>query len=139
MLALEHEVARDSVEAGSGRGELAHFHAVSAYALQHPGAMHYTKAALDGLLVALGDQLAGRATLDAVRRRAGQGAAGRGRVRRRPGEPTLQWPVRRWPMTVMDVLAGGVPGYSARAAAWARSVVETLSSARASAPASPES
>jgi hypothetical protein len=127
MLALEHEVARDAAEAGGGRGELAHFHAVSAYGLQHPAGMAFTKAALDGLIVALVDQLAGRATLEDVRRRARRGAREAGGVRRRPEDPPPVWPVRRWPVTVTDVLAGGVPGYCARAEAWARSVVEALS------------
>ncbi|MEW4571526.1 DUF5946 family protein [Tautonia sp. JC769] len=49
MLLLEYEVAADPEVTAGGRGEVAHFYAVSSYILQHPEGMNYTVDALDDL------------------------------------------------------------------------------------------
>jgi hypothetical protein len=122
LLLLEAEVP-------GAPGALPHFYAVGCYALQHPDGMGYTAAALTGLRASLADVLAGRATLEAVRRRARRGGAEAGRVTRRAGDEVVRWPVRRWPMTVADVCAAGADGYGERVARWARSILDTLDAA----------
>jgi hypothetical protein len=99
------------------------------YSLQHPDAMGFTAAALAGLRASLADALDGRATLEDLRRRARRGAARAGRVTRRPGDAVVRWPVGSWPLTVVDVCAGGVAGYAERVERWARSVREILDTA----------
>jgi hypothetical protein len=122
LLLLEAEVP-------GAPGALPHFYAVGCYALQHPDGMAYTAAALAGLRASLADGLAGRATPEAIRRRAGRGAEGARRVTRRAGDEVVRWPVREWPMTVADVCAGGTAGYGERVARWARSILDTLDAA----------
>jgi hypothetical protein len=114
-----------------GPGGWPHFHAVATYGLQHPEAMGYTAEVLAGLRASLADALDGRATLEALRRRARRGAARAGRVTRRPGDAVVRWRFGSWPLTVVDVLAGGVEGYAGRVERWARSVRETLDAADA--------
>jgi hypothetical protein len=131
LLLLESEVAADPVEAAGGRGEVAHFYAVSAYVLQHPEGMGYTAGALDGLRRAVADHLAGRVTLAGLRPRVRHAADGPARITRRAGDEVPRWPVAAWPMTVADVVSGGVEGYGERAASWAESVIRTLDAAAA--------
>jgi Family of unknown function (DUF5946) len=119
LLLLESEIP-------GGPGETPHFLAVSSYALQHPEGMNYTAEALAGSRRSVADQLTGRATLEQIRRRVRQAADGPQRVTRRAGDPVVRWRVSRWPMTVADVLAGGVEGYAARVEQWARSIVRIL-------------
>jgi hypothetical protein len=125
LLLLESEIP-------GGPGGWSHFYAVAAYGLQHPEGMGYTAAALAGLRAALADALEGRATLEAIRRRARRGAARAGRVTRRPGDVVPGWRVASWPMSVVDVCAGGVAGYAERVERWARSVRDSLDAADAS-------
>jgi hypothetical protein len=88
--------------------------------------MGLTAEALAGLHAAVADALEGRVTLEMIRRRARRGAALAGHVTRRPGDAVVRWPVERWPLTVVDVCAGGVEGYTERVERWARSVCEAL-------------
>ncbi|QEH34920.1 hypothetical protein OJF2_34650 [Aquisphaera giovannonii] len=129
MLLLEHEVAADPAATAGGRGEVAHFYAVSAYVLQHPEGMNYTSEALRELRGAVADHLAGRVTLAALRPRVRRAAGGQARVTRRAGDVVPRWPVSAWPTTVADVLAGSVEGYCDRVAAWAESIIRTLDAA----------
>lgn len=126
MLLLEYEVAADPTATGSGRGEIAHFHAVSSYVLQHPEGMNYTVQALSDLRREIADYLAGRVTLAALRQRVRRAADGPARITRRAGEVVPRWSVTAWPMTVADVVNGGVEGYFERVAAWAESIIRTL-------------
>jgi hypothetical protein len=131
LLLLEYEVAAWSAATSGGRGEVAHFHAVSSYILQHPDGMNYTAEALAGLRRGLADHLAGRVTLAEQRLRVRRAADGATRITRRAGDEVVRWPVVSWPLTVADVLAGGVEGYCRRVATWAESILRTLDEAGA--------
>ena len=109
-----------------GPGDVAHFFAVASFGVQHPAAMGYTKDTMIGLRAAVADVLDGRRDLSDVRRAARFEAARAGRVTRRAGDAVPAWPIRRSPMLVTDVLAGGVERYGASVEHWARSIVETL-------------
>jgi hypothetical protein len=122
LLLLESQVP-------GGPGGWPHFYAVATYGLQHPQGMGYTAEALAGLRASLADALDGRATLDALRRRARRGAARAGRVTRRAGDTAVRWRVGSWPLTVVDVCAGGIAGYAERVERWARSVRDSLDAA----------
>jgi hypothetical protein len=126
MLLLEFEVAADSGESSGGRGEVAHFYAVSSYILQHPGSMNYTAVALEGLRQSVSDHLAGGTTLVELRRRVRRVANGPRRMTRRTGDLVVCRPVQSWPQTVAGVIAGGTKDYGIRVAAWAESVVSLL-------------
>lgn len=126
LLLLEHEVAADSGVTSVGRGEVAHFYAVSSYVLQHPEGMNYTAEALAGVRRGLADHLTGRVMLTEQRHRVGRAADGATRITRRAGDEIIRWPVDSWPMTVADVLAGVVEGYCGRVATWAESILRTL-------------
>src|SRR3954471_6146382 len=47
-----------------GPGDLAHFHAVGTFNLQHPRSMNFTVEALTGLRAAIRDSLEGRAMIE---------------------------------------------------------------------------
>jgi len=70
LLLLESEIP-------GGPGNTAHFYAVGSYALQHPESMGYTAAALAGLRARLAERVAGRVTMEQVRRRVRRAAEGR--------------------------------------------------------------
>jgi hypothetical protein len=93
--------------------------------------MGYTAEALAGLRQSVADQLAGRVTMEQLRRRVRHAADGARRITRRARDEVPRWPVSAWPMTVADVLAGGVEGYRERVAAWADSIIRTLVAADA--------
>jgi hypothetical protein len=131
LLLLEHDVAADPAAISGGRGEAAHFHAVSSYVLQHPDGMGYTAQALADLRRGLRDHLAGAVTIPEQRQRARQAFNGSARITRREGDEVVRWPIDSWPVTVADVLAGGVAGYVERVADWADSVIRTLDRAGA--------
>jgi hypothetical protein len=121
LLALEWQIP-------GGPGEVAHFHAVACYGLQHPDSMGYTAETLAGLRQALADQLSGRATLDEIRRRTRRQVDGAARVRRREGDAAPAWRRGGWPMTVADILtvAPETAAYGERVREWACSVLEAL-------------
>jgi hypothetical protein len=131
LLLLEYEVADDPKATSGGRGEVAHFYAVSSYVLQHPEVMNYTAEALASLRRLVADHLAGRITLAEQRRRVHRAPAAAARVTRRAGDEVVRWPAVSWPITVADVLAGGVEGYCGRVAEWAESILRTLDGAGA--------
>jgi hypothetical protein len=124
LLVLESEIP-------GGPGETAHFYAVGSYVLQHPEGMGYTAQAIAMLRGQMAARLAGRATMEQVRGRVRQATDGPARVIRRPGDAATRWPVLAWPMTVADVLVGGVEGYQGRVAAWAESLIAALDAADA--------
>jgi hypothetical protein len=126
MLLLEYEVVADPGATSGGQGEVAHFYAVSSYVLQHPAGMNYTAEALVGARRGLADHLVGRVTVSEQRLRARRAADGATRITRRAGDVVVRWPARSWPLTVADVLAGGVEGYFVRVARWAESILRTL-------------
>src|SRR5262245_23985196 len=76
LLLLEYEVAADPGATSGGRGEIAHFYAVSSYVLQHPEGMNYTAAALAGTRHGMADHLAGRVTMSELRLRVRRDADG---------------------------------------------------------------
>lgn len=129
LLLLEWEVAADPAAISGGRGETAHYHAVSSYVLQHPETMNYTAEALAGLRHNLAEQLAGNVRIPELRSQVRRAADGNTRITRRAGDEVKRWPVDSWPTTVSDVLAGGVEGYCDRVAAWAKSILRTLDEA----------
>ena len=129
LLLMEYEVAADPTESSEGRGAVTHFYAVSSYVLQHPNGMNYTAEALTELRRDLADHLAGRVTLPELRHRVSRAAVGPGRVTCRAGDEVVWWSVQSWPVTVADIIKGGVIGYGKRVAAWAESVVGTLEAA----------
>src|SRR5262249_52490013 len=114
LLLLESEVAAAPAESSGGRGEFAHFYAVGSYVLQHPTSMSYTAEALAGLRQNVSDHLAGRVTLAELRHRVRRAANGATRVTRGAGDEAVRWPVQSWPLTVADVIAGGVEDYGRR-------------------------
>lgn len=115
-----------------GPGELAHFYAVATYNLQHPRGMNLTVEALAGLRTAVRDALAGRVTMDELRRRARRGHQGAARVTRRAGDAEVRWKVTTWPMTVADMLTieADAATYAEHVSRWARSVLDTLDAAQ---------
>jgi hypothetical protein len=121
LLALESQIP---VAAGA----VAHFRVVAAYGLQHPDSMNFTEGTLIDLRDALADELAGRATIDKIRRRMRYTAEGTTRITRRQGEAAVAWHRGTWPMTVADVLTvdSGADAYAELVAAWARSVCAAL-------------
>jgi hypothetical protein len=126
LLLLEYEAAADPDATSGGRGEAAHFYAVSSYVLQHPEGMNYTAEAITGLRRGLADHLARRVTMAEQRRRVRRVADGATRITRRAGDDVVRWQIGSWPLTVADVLAGGVEGYCGRVAGWAESILRTL-------------
>lgn len=118
LLLLEGEVS-------GAPGSILHFYAVAAYALQHPDGMNYSADALAGLRVSVADALEGRAGLAELRRR-GRAFDGPARVVRRPGDEAVPWRRGGWPMTVVDVINGGVESYPDLVTRWAASIRETL-------------
>jgi hypothetical protein len=93
--------------------------------------MGYTAVALASTRRNLADHLAGRVTLAELRLRVRRAADGPVRVTRRAGDSVVCWPIKGWPVTVADVVAGGVEGYAERVTAWAESVVRVLEAAEA--------
>jgi hypothetical protein len=91
--------------------------------------MNYTAEALEGLRRNVADHLAGRVRLAELLPRIRRKVDGPTRITRREGDRVVRWPVDSWPITVADVLAGGVEGYCARVASWADSILHTLEAA----------
>jgi hypothetical protein len=125
LLALEAQVP-------GGPGELPHFFAVASYNLQHP--LQFTPEAVQGLRTAVADVLAGRATLDDVRRRVRYATNGPTHVLRRPGSADEEsgsraaWPTE-WPITVLDVCRVSPEEYRERVRQWGETVSSALDEA----------
>lgn len=107
-------------------GSILHFYLVAAYNLQHPDSVGLTIEALEGLRRNLADALEGRAPVEELRRRARRATDGPTRVRRRPGDPPVEWYRGPWPVNVTDVLSATAATYPDLVEAWARGVSATL-------------
>jgi hypothetical protein len=107
-------------------GSILHFYLVATYNLQHPDSVGLTAEALEGLRRNLADALAGRATVEELRRRARLATDGPTRVRRRPGDSPVEWHRGPWPMNVTEVLSATAATYPKLVEAWAHAVSATL-------------
>lgn len=115
------------LEAGvpTGAGRVAHFYAVASYGLQHADSMGYSADTVEGLRAAVRSVLAGEADTEDIRRRFAHISRLNGRVTRRGDEPAPPMRVKSWPVTVTDVLAGGVESYARNVEWWAQSIIDT--------------
>ena len=137
---LLHELLALEARVDGAAGGVPHFLAVATYNLQHPST--FTENALAGLRRAVEDVLHGRATIAEVRRRAGAGARGTARVKRRDGErPTdadrassAAWPTH-WPTTVLDVCRLAPEQYVDHVTRWATDTIRALDAALGRVPA----
>ena len=133
-ISLLHELLALEAQVAGTPGGVPHFLAVATYNLQHPST--FAPAALTGLRRAVADVLDGRATIADVRRRAGAGARGASRVKRRQGESpsdtdraaATAWPTH-WPTTVLDVCRLAPEQYVDHVTRWARDTIRTLDGA----------
>ena len=107
-------------------GSVLHFYLVAAYNLQHPDSIGLTAEVLKELRRNLADALDGKASVTELRRRARLATDGPTRVRRRPGDPPVDWYRGAWPVNVTGVLAATAATYPALVEAWARGVRATL-------------
>jgi len=107
-------------------GSITHFFTVACYVLQHPDSMNFTADALQGLETSLREALAGRATVEDLRRRARYAANGNVRVTRRESDPPVSWRRGGWQMTVADVVTVAPDEYVDTVQRWARSISDTL-------------
>lgn len=107
-------------------GSILHFYLVAAYNLQHPDSVGLTVEALEALRRNLADALDGKAPVEELRRRARRATEGPTRVRRRPGDPPVEWYRGPWAVNVTDVLGATVVTYPDLVEAWARGVSATL-------------
>jgi hypothetical protein len=120
-----HELLALEAQVPGGPGELPHFLAVACYNLQHPA--QFTPEVLEGLRGALADVLAGRATLEDIRRRTRDAVNGPTRVLRRLDEPgdTAGWPTE-WPLTIAHACRAAPEDYAPRVREWAKAVSAAL-------------
>ena len=139
-IVLLHELLALEAQLTGAPGGVPHFLAVATYNLQHPST--FTPAALTGLRRAVADVLGGRGTLADVRRRAGAGARGPTRVRRRTGDSSSEadrasmamWP-GQWSTTVLDVCRLAPEQYVDHVTRWATDTLRTLDEALGAMPA----
>lgn len=110
-------------------GSILHFYAVATYNLQHPDSVGLTAETLQGLRRNLADALDGKAAIEELRRRARRDTNGSTRVRRRPGDPPVEWHRGQWPITVVDMLGATAETYPQLVEDWARAVRATLDAA----------
>ena len=96
-----------------------HFLTVAAYNLQHPA--QFTDDALAALRMAFADYLDGKTTIAGIRARMGRLLEGSNRVLR--PESARRPVLRRWRMTIADVVGSGqAEGAAQRVQAWAASI-----------------
>lgn len=107
-------------------GSILHFYAVACYNLQHPDSVGLTGEALEALRRNLADALDGKASVTELRRRARLATDGPTRVRRRPGDPSVEWYHGPWPMNVTHMLSATNATYPELVVAWARALRATL-------------
>jgi hypothetical protein len=93
-------------------GSILHFYAVACYNLQHPDSVGLTAEALEGLRRNLADALDGKASVVELHRRTRLATDGPTRVRRRSGDPPVNWYRGAWPVNVTDVLTATAATYS---------------------------
>ena len=113
-------------------GSILHFYVVACYNLQHPDSVGLTAEALEGLRRNLADALDGKASVVELRRRTRLATDGPRRVRRRSGDPPVDWHRGPWPVNVTDVLTATAATYPDLVEAWARSIRATLDMVAAS-------
>jgi hypothetical protein len=116
----------------SAPGSLLHFYAVACYNLQHLDSVGLTAEALQGLRRNLANALDGKASLVELRRRTQLATDGPRRVRRRSGDPPVDWHRGPWPVNVTDVRTATAAAYPELLKAWARSIRATLDMVAAS-------
>ncbi len=125
---LDHFHALLVLEGGfpGAAGSILHFYAVACYNLQHPDGVGLTVEALEELRRNLADALDGKAPVAELRRRARLATDGPTRVRRRPGDPPVEWHRGPWPVNVTGALSATPATYPDLVEAWARGVRATL-------------
>jgi Family of unknown function (DUF5946) len=94
--------------------------------LQHPDSVGLTAEMLEALRRNLADALDGKVSVVELRRRARLATDGATRVRRRPGDPSVEWYRGPWPMNVTHVLPATNATYPELVEAWARAIRATL-------------
>ena len=99
---------------------------MAAYSLQHPDSIGLTAKALQSLRRNLADVLDGKLSLELLRRRVRRTADGPTRVRRRQGEPPVDWYRGPWTVNVVDVLTATAASYPDLVEDSARGVRGTL-------------
>jgi len=107
-------------------GQSAHFFAISCYAIQHPRSMGYTVEALLAARLNVELHLSSIASLDTIRTNVRESTDGKVRVLRRDGDPTHDWGINVWPVTVENVLAAQPLEYGPATTAWARATIEAI-------------
>ena len=107
-------------------GSILHFYAVACSNLQHPDSVGLTAEAFEGLRRNLADALDGKASVVELRRCTRLATNGLTRVRRRSGDPPVDWYRGSWPENVTDVLTATAVTYPDLVEAWARSIRATL-------------
>ena len=100
-------------------GSIRHFYAVACYNLQHPDSVGLTTEALEGLRCNLADALDGKASVVELHRRTRLATDGPIRVRRRSGDPPVDWYCGPGPVNVTDALTGTAAAYPDLVEAWA--------------------
>ena len=133
LLYRENEVGQKSAEFFSTEmGPVAHFYAVSCYLLQHPVSMEYTIDALRGVRENLARHLRGEISIAAIRSETRAANNGSNRVKRRTGDPILDWQVQHWPYTVADLLSTPptAQAYFAATNAWASAILAAIEDAQ---------
>ena len=86
-------------------GQIAHFYAVSCYAIQHPDSMGYTVGALLEARANLAAHLDGDVSLAMILAKIRATAKDSPKTLRRAGDPIHCWHVPKWSLTAVDVLA----------------------------------
>lgn len=111
-----------------GVGETVHYRAVSAYILQHPKSMGYSREAFAALRTALSDNLHNGVPMSDCRHRMRRKFDGETRVQRQPCDPLPRSQTTSWPVTVTDLVSATLDAevYADYATQWAASVLETL-------------
>jgi hypothetical protein len=85
-------------------GSIVYFYAIACYNFQHPDSLGLTAEALEGLRRNLAGALDGKASVVELGRRTRLASDGRRRVRRRSGDPPVDWYRGPWPVNLLDVL-----------------------------------
>jgi hypothetical protein len=110
-------------------GQKAHFLAISSYAIQHPVSMGYSVEALLAARENVENHLSGKEPIAAIRAKVRKAVDGKGRVLRRNNEPIHDWGVRRWSVTVADVLAAAPQDHTKITILWAKATLDDIENA----------
>lgn len=131
---LYRENALYQVDSGlldSSDGKIAHFYAVSCYAIQHPDSMGYTVGALLGARANLAAHLDGAVTLAMIIAKIRATDKGSQKTLRRAGDPIHCWHVSKWSLTAVDVLATDATpeAYFDATTRWAKATLDDIDKA----------